>query len=837
MPVMSVAEFFQVLEKSALLPADQCQLARQQFAAESDPKNVARRLLAEGRITKWQAKQLLHGRAALTIGPYRLLDQVAGDDVTRVFLAQHSQSGQQIELRSLSRSQTADRPTAIQEFIEAAEKLAAAESRKLLEVHRPQSQEDACYVTLEAPVGGVVAAAASASSDSTFEVERAKAEQTPAAGSVRPGESKSGESKSGELPAVQVTPKAAVGEVRPPKLKPKAKPAGAASAAAGVAASQSKPAPVASSKPGIEIKLPGQDGPAGAGGASPGFKIATGKRRKKPGAAAAGAGASGGKTADAAGEEQGAAKVSRRGLSPALILGGAVGGGGLLTAIVVVAWLLLSGGDDSQVADAGRGPAAAKAAKEPAGGGKEAAKPAAVEPEARSGSEPGDPVVDPVVVVEAAPAEASGAKPETPPVGAGPAPNAAKAPQTAKSPPALATEAPPTAAPPEAKSADAAEPAKSEPSAAVAPVAQTEASPEPAAQMPEASPAPGPETGKPQAGKPAAPPPGKKPFADLADFAALPDVTAADGAQPKTLGRVYIPAGELCFIKLRGGEKALRGTQQFAMKNAQGGVAEREWEISLREGPAGSETALASLAVDDQFQLVFRWSPEAKSQELAPYLCNCVFSLSCAGESKAVILRQPVQVEALAVDFDKPTSKDDWKIDLCPNPEGVKFEITGVQGAKSAFDPAGPQAAEKASVWVRIEDGGGLLSLKLDASLKRDFQLLATPHIKAPEAAKPDKFVRRVFQDGLKKASLVSEQYNQRVKMTQEYAKTKAPDAKQAEQRLPVWELEARNQEALVQNMKQIETLLKSLEGGMKIQFRVFFDADTTEVDLLKVGN
>jgi hypothetical protein len=37
--------------------------------------------------------------------------------------------------------------------------------------------------------------------------------------------------------------------------------------------------------------------------------------------------------------------------------------------------------------------------------------------------------------------------------------------------------------------------------------------------------------------------------------------------------------------------------------------------------------------------------------------------------------------------------------------------------------------------------------------------------------------------------------------------------------------------------MKKIDELLKKLEGGMQIQFRVFYDADTTEVNLLKVGS
>ena len=70
--------------------------------------------------------------------------------------------------------------------------------------------------------------------------------------------------------------------------------------------------------------------------------------------------------------------------------------------------------------------------------------------------------------------------------------------------------------------------------------------------------------GKKEAAKPAdkkapAPPPGKKPFADLKALAALPDASAPDANQPKVLGSVYIPTGELCFVKLRGGAKASKG--------------------------------------------------------------------------------------------------------------------------------------------------------------------------------------------------------------------------------------------------------------------------------------
>ncbi len=845
MPHMSVAAFFQVLEKSALLSDEQYELARQQSAAESDPKNVARRLLADGRITKWQARQLLHGRHALTIGPYKLLDKAAGDDADRVFLARHSQSGQTVELRSLSRSQAAKRPDAVQEFVEAAEKLSVAENRKLVEVHRPEDQDDMCYVALEPPAGGVSAAVAVASDDSGVEVERATADQTQAADRPNSDEEDTAEPAAQEQAAAIPT----AAEIRPPKLKPKAKPAAtpAAPASGGPASPQDKAASAALSIPAIEIKLPGQDAPREIAAAPQAFKIATGKRRKKPSAApeksasapksAKSARDATAEDANAASEGKSAAK-SRRALSPALLIGGAVGGGGLLVAIVVVAWVLLSGGGGEQVADAGAGKSPAASAKEAPGAGEENPdQPAPLASQPTAESEPADPVVDPVVIVEAAPAASPEAKsepkPDTPPAVAD-----AKAAEMAKS----AEPSPASAA--AAKPADVpAEPAKETPPAPAAAGAPAEtakpeaAKTEPAAETPASKPAPSEEAAKPEAKKPAASPPDKKPFADLKDFAALPDATAAGGDQPKPLGPVYIPSGELCFIKLRGGEKAFKGAQQFAMKNAQGGLAEREWEISIREAPGGNETVIASLAIDDKSQLVFQWKPEAKTQAMSPYLGNCAFSLACAGEAKAIILRESVNAEALAVDFDKPSSKNDWKIDNCPDPEAVRFEITGVAGAKFTVDPAGPQEAERTTVWILVEDGGGLLSLKLDASLKRDFQLTATPHIKAPEAAKPDKFVRRMFNDNLKKAEFQSNDFSQRIKMMQEYAKSKAPDAKQIEQRLPVFELDAKNAATLVQNMKKIDELLKKLEGGMQIQFRVFYDADTTEVNLLKVGS
>jgi hypothetical protein len=596
--------------------------------------------------------------------------------------------------------------------------------------------------------------------------------------------------------------------------------------------------------------LPGQESPAPVAAAPQAFKIATGRRRKKPGAASSGgpARAAVGAGAEAVDDEQAAPAPSRRTLSPPLRIGAAIGGGLLLLAIVVLAWLLLFRRGETPVADAGGATDTAQATAEEG-----AADPAAAEstPEPVA-SEPADPVIDPEIVVEVVPAAsaASVAKPAagepstaaaevTPPPSAAipPATVAADSPQAATIP---AAETPATAEPPAAEpaTAESAAPTPAPPKAEMAAEDAAPATEPQAAVPPAAEPAKKTETDQPDAKQAPAPPPDKKPFEDLKELAALPDLGTD---QPQSLGLVYVPPGDMCFVKLRGGENAFRGNQRFVLKNARDGLAEREWEISVREA-SGTETVVASLAIDNKFQLMFQWKPEARSpalESISPHFRNCVFSLSCAGESKVVILREPASGEPLTVDLEKAAgSRGDWTIDQCPNPDAVRFQITGVQGAKFSLDPAEPQPADKATVWLRIEDGGGMLFLKLDASLKRDFLLAATPHIKiSPDAPKHDKFIKRVFLNNIKELEARSEFLKQRVKSAQGYAKTGAKDAKQVEQQLPNMEFEAKTADELLQNVKRIEDLLKSVEEGMQINFRVYFDADSTEVTLLKTGS
>jgi hypothetical protein len=342
---------------------------------------------------------------------------------------------------------------------------------------------------------------------------------------------------------------------------------------------------------------------------------------------------------------------------------------------------------------------------------------------------------------------------------------------------------------------------------------------------------------KPEA-KPKPAVPDKKPFADLPAIVALPDLEAADAMNSKTLGSVYIPESELCFIKLRAGEHACKGGQVFVMRNADGGLAERDWEILVREGEGGPETKISHLSVNDKHQLNFQWQPEAKTQNVSPYLVNCALALSCGGESHVVSLRQPSQVEAMAVDLEKGMSKQDWDIELCPNPEAVRLEIVGVAGAKYTVEPAAVMAADKSEAWVRLQDGGGMVSLKLDTSMRRNLQVSVTPYIKLTSDARPEKFTSRILQTALTQAQQQQQQWAAMVQQGQQLMRQARDDQqkRQIQARLALAETNQTASQTTLENLQKLDGLLKQLSGGLQIKFRVFLDAGLSQIELLRIG-
>lgn len=327
------------------------------------------------------------------------------------------------------------------------------------------------------------------------------------------------------------------------------------------------------------------------------------------------------------------------------------------------------------------------------------------------------------------------------------------------------------------------------------------------------------------------------PFQDLPLTVTLPDLEAADAMTPQVLGPVHCQPDDLCFIKLRGGKGASKGSQEFIMRNAEFGSAERDWEVLSREGQSEPETKVAHLSINDQSQLAFQWQPQAKTVPLTANLCNCAFSLNCNGKSHVVALRQAGQVEGMALELDKPSTDEHWKIEIVPDPNAVKIEIVGVQGAEYAVQLTPVVEADKGETWIDLKDGGDLLSLQVETRMKRNVEVTITPHLKTPPDGRPQKFNAAVFAKLLSKGKMDLARLQIGIQqMQQAVGPATGPLKRQLEQNLvQAQELQVQQQAALDNGLK-LEEFLKDADGNLQLQLRVFCDADSTEIDLLHIG-
>ncbi len=73
-----------------------------------DPLKIARSLIKDGTLTRWQAKYLTSGRTKLRIGNYLLLERLRRDEYGDRFLATHEQLHRRVEIQLIPDELTAD---------------------------------------------------------------------------------------------------------------------------------------------------------------------------------------------------------------------------------------------------------------------------------------------------------------------------------------------------------------------------------------------------------------------------------------------------------------------------------------------------------------------------------------------------------------------------------------------------------------------------------------------------------------------------------------------------------------------------------------------------------
>jgi len=148
MKVKTKSEFFQAVKKSQLLSPRERVEAREAAQGISDPETVARQLVEAGRLTRWQAGQLLAGKTRLSLGKYRLLKVSGRGGMGIVFKAEQPDVKRVVAIKVLHRS-LLSKPRAVSRFLREMRLAAALNHPNLVVAFDADQMRDTYFLVME----------------------------------------------------------------------------------------------------------------------------------------------------------------------------------------------------------------------------------------------------------------------------------------------------------------------------------------------------------------------------------------------------------------------------------------------------------------------------------------------------------------------------------------------------------------------------------------------------------------------------------------------------------------------------------------------------------------
>jgi hypothetical protein len=148
MAATSCENFYALLERSGLLTIDELKAVQESTAELADPKAVARQLVADQHLTRWQAAQLLAGGAKLSMGKYRLLDQLGSSPTGKVYLATNPQLNRKVAIKAINRRKTHDSDQ-LQRFQQEARAVARLDHRNIVHAYDVDREGNLDMIVME----------------------------------------------------------------------------------------------------------------------------------------------------------------------------------------------------------------------------------------------------------------------------------------------------------------------------------------------------------------------------------------------------------------------------------------------------------------------------------------------------------------------------------------------------------------------------------------------------------------------------------------------------------------------------------------------------------------
>ncbi|MBY0586573.1 serine/threonine protein kinase [bacterium] len=157
----TIDEFLSLAVKGKLLDPGRCATIQSKLAESSghitEPRRLAELLIRQNILTRFQADQLLLGRAkGFWVKNYKILDQVGIGGMARVFLAEHAIMRRKVALKVLPTSKCSD-PPSLARFLREARAIASINHPNVIRAFDIDQDADFYYIVLEFAEGLTVA--------------------------------------------------------------------------------------------------------------------------------------------------------------------------------------------------------------------------------------------------------------------------------------------------------------------------------------------------------------------------------------------------------------------------------------------------------------------------------------------------------------------------------------------------------------------------------------------------------------------------------------------------------------------------------------------------------
>lgn len=144
----STEAFLDVLAKSRLLADLEMEKVRAAAGAYEDAKSLAKALVADHTLTRWQAAQLLAGRASFMLGKYRLIQLLSRGGMGSVFVAEHTTMNRRVALKIISKQMGRD-PVKLERFLAEARTIAALDHANIVRAYDVDHEGERYFLVME----------------------------------------------------------------------------------------------------------------------------------------------------------------------------------------------------------------------------------------------------------------------------------------------------------------------------------------------------------------------------------------------------------------------------------------------------------------------------------------------------------------------------------------------------------------------------------------------------------------------------------------------------------------------------------------------------------------